>query len=316
LIRARKGVLTTAELVEHTALPVAEAESEMGRLLGAYDGEVVVSPKGELVYAFPELTKSVRADKRTRPPNPAWLRLEYPLELTGNTTGANALVAGMNGFTLLAAATSPWFIFPRLGIGGTAAYLGLVLVPVVFSVLFFGIPLARMAVVKLENRRRARRNVRRVLLGLVYRRALDGRPVEVTEAHRYVASRLEQQGVSHDAVEAALHELASELDADVAPNEAGVLQYTFSSLPQELLAAESVRRTLELEKRELGEIVFSTSDTAEEAGERELRLFDHALAGDADLERYLPATDRVDFEHDYEIVAFDEELQRRKTGAG
>ena len=34
LIRARKGVLTTAELMEHNALPRPDAEEEMGRLLG------------------------------------------------------------------------------------------------------------------------------------------------------------------------------------------------------------------------------------------------------------------------------------------
>jgi hypothetical protein len=315
LIRARKGVLTTAELVEHTALPFAEAKSEMGRLMGAYDGEVVVSPESELVYAFPELTKSLHTEKRARPPNQAWLRLEYPLDLTGNTSGANAAVAGMNAFTLIAAVTSPWFIFPRLGIGGPAAFIGLVLVPVVFSILFFGIPLGRMTGVKLENRRRAKRNVRRVLLGLVYRRAVDGRPIDVDEAHRYVTSRLKERTVPVEAVEEALHEMARELDADVSSDDAGTLQYSFPALPRELLAAESVRRTLELEKRELGEIVFSTADTTTEAGERELGLFDRALAGDADLDRYLPATDRVDFEDDYELVAFDEELQRRGRGS-
>jgi hypothetical protein len=314
LIRARKGVLTTAELVEHTALTYPEAESEMGRLLGAYDGEAVPSPDGELVYAFPELTKSLHQDRRARPPNPTWLRLEYPLELTGNAAGANAVVAGMNGFTLLAAATAPWFIFPRLGIGGPAAFVGLVLVPMVFSVLFFGIPLVRTVGVKLENRRRARRNVRRVLLGLVYSRALDGnRPVGSGEAHRYVSARLKEQQPSPGVVDAVLRELAAELDADVTANETGELLYSFPVIPRELAAAESVRRTLELEKRDLGEIVYSTADTAEEAGERELRLFDRGLEGDVDLERYLPSTDRVDFEHDYELVAFDEEL-RSRTG--
>jgi hypothetical protein len=252
----------------------------------------------------------VHAEERARAPNPAWLRLEYPLEVTGNTSGANAAVAGMNGFTLLAAATAPWFIFPRLGIAGPAAFFGLVLVPVVFSALFFGIPLVRGAGVRLENRRRAKRNVRRVLLGLVYRRALESdRPLGAAEAHRYVTSRLKDQDVPLEQVEDALQELARELDADVVPSDAGALLYTFPKLPQEMLAAESVRRTLELEKRELGEIVFSTADTAAEADERELRLFDRALEGDVDLDRYLPATDRIGFEDDYELVAFDEELQ-------
>jgi hypothetical protein len=312
LIRARNGVITTAELMEHTALTYPEAESEMGRLLGAYDGEAVASPKGELVYAFPELTKSLQRERRVRPPNPAWLRLEYPLELTGNSAGANALVAGMNGFTLAAAATAPWFIIPRLGIGGPAAFFGLVIVPVVFSVLFFAIPLARMASVKLENRRRAKRNVRRVLLGLVYRRALDDdRPVSVADAHAYVSNRLVDQAVSREAVDAVLRDLAAELDADVEASESGVLHYAFPSLPRELRAAESVRRALELDKLDLGEIVYSTADTPAEATVRELRLFDRALEGDLDVDRHLPSTDRVDFEHDYELVAFEEELNRR-----
>jgi hypothetical protein len=312
LIRARNGVLTTAELMEHTALSYPEAESEMGRLLGAYDGEAIPSPEGELVYAFPQLTKTLHEGRRVRAPNPAWMRLEYPLELTGNTAGSNAAIVGMNGFTLAAAATAPWFIFPRLEIGGPAAFLGLVIVPVVFSVLFFGIPLLRMASVKLENRRRAKRNVRRVLLGLVYRRSLDSAgPVGVAEAHGYVSARLKDQEVSRKEVETVLQKLAAELDADVAPGEGGELEYTFPALPRELRAAETVRRSLQLDKRDLGDVVFSTADTPEEAGERELRLFDRELTDDVDLERYLPPTDRVDFEHDYEIVAFDEELARR-----
>jgi hypothetical protein len=191
LIRARNGVITTAELVEHEGSTFAAAESEMARLVGAYDGEVAVSPDGELVYAFPDVMSTAHDQRSARAPNPAWLRLEYPRELTGNTPGANAAVAGMNAFTLVAAATSPLFIFPRLGLGGTAAFLGLVIVPVVFSVLFFAGPLVRMAGVALENRRRATRNVRRVLLGLVYKRSLEqGSPIALDEAHGFVKARL------------------------------------------------------------------------------------------------------------------------------
>jgi len=85
LIRARGGVITTAELVEHTGLPVEEAESEMGRLVGAYDGEPTVSPDGELAYSFPSVMLSAHGQVTAREPNPSWMRLEYPLDLTGNT---------------------------------------------------------------------------------------------------------------------------------------------------------------------------------------------------------------------------------------
>jgi hypothetical protein len=311
-------VLTTAELVEHTATTFPEAESEIGRLLGAYNGEAVVSPDGELVYAFPELMTSAHETKRSRPPNPAWLRLEPPLELTGNTAGANAAVAGMNSFTLLASATSPWFIFPRLGMGGTAALIGLVWVPVAFSVLFFAVPFARTLAVKFENRRRRRRNVRRVLLGLVYRHALEGAaPVGVDEAHRYVTSRLEDQVVESSEVEAELHALAAELDADVTTDEQGAHLFAFPALRRAFVASDAIRRKLELEKRTLGDIVYSTSDTAAEAADRDGALFDRALAdARVDVERHLPALDRVGFEDEYELVAFDEELSRSTASVG
>jgi hypothetical protein len=311
LIRARNGVVATAELVEHTGTSFDEAEQEMGRLLGAYDGEATVSADGELVYAFPELMTSAGRQPATRAPNPSWLRLEHPKELTGNTTGANAAVIGMNAFTLTAAATAPWFIFPRLGLGGPAAFFGLVIVPLVFSVLFFAGPLVRMVGVTMENRRRSRRNVRRVLLGLVYERSLeDGRPIAVDEAHRFVTSRLKEQDVQRSAVESVLRELATELNADVEAHEEEGLRFAFPAIRRQYAAAESVRRRLRLEERDIGDVVFSTADSAEQATERDLESFDRRLAGaDENLERYLPATDRIAFEDDFELVAFDEELR-------
>jgi len=315
LIRSRQGVLTTAELMEHSALTYPEAESEMARLLASYDGEPAVSRDGKLAYVFPELVTSAHAERLPRAPSPAWLRLERDLEITGNTKGANAVITGMNAFTLVAAATAPWFIFPRLGMGGPAAFVALVLVPVVFSVLFFGIPLLRSLSVRRENRRRRARNVRRVLLGLVYQRALgDGRAVGLEEARRHVASRLGEDAAAVRLVESTLHELAAELDADVTTDEAGALRFSFPALREEVSAGEAIRRKLRLDERDLGEIVFSTSDTPDEAERRDEALFDRALVGDGDLGRYAPSVEQIAYEDDYELVAFDEQLRRDQPG--
>jgi len=317
LIRSRRGVLTTAELVEHSALAYPDAENEMGRLLGAYDGEPAVSPEGRLAYAFPSLMTSAHEERLPRPPNPAWLRLERDLELTGNSAGANATIAGMNLFTLAAAATAPWFIFPRLGLGGPAAFVGLVLVPLVFSVLFFGIPLARTAWVKIENRRRRARNVRRVLLGLIYERTLrEGGGIGVEEAQRPVAGRQGEGAPGRPLVESTLHHLAAELEADVNPDDSGTLRFTFAALRSEVLAGEAIRRRLRLDERTLGPIVFSTSDTPEEASRRDMEAFDRSLAADADLTRYAPSVERIAYEEDYELVAFDDDLARGKAPRG
>ena len=341
LIRARRGAVTTAELIEHTAMGMPEAEEEMGRLLGSYAGEPTVSPDGELVYAFPELMTSAHGPVTAREPNPAWMRMEYPLELTGNEKKHDAVIIGMNGFTLAAGATAPWFIFPQLGIGGTAAFVALVLVPVVFSVLFFSVPLLRVLSVRKENRARKARNVRRLVLGLVYREALAaGRPITVEAATAHVQAKIKDRVVDPSEVEAALHQLAAEFDADVSSGEVvrsgqggssgsrasstaealstvgSSLQFSFPAIRKQFLASETVRRRLKLEDAEIGGVVYSSADSEEEATDREGAAFDRALAGDFDLTAYLPSPDRAGFEDEFEIVAFEEELKRRGAGKG
>ena len=320
LIRARRGALTTAELIEHTALELPEAEEEMGRLLGSYAGEPTVSADGELVYAFPELMTSAHGPVKAREPNPAWMRMEYPLELTGNEKKHDAVILGMNGFTLAAGATAPWFIFPQLGIGGTAAFVGLVLIPVIFSVLFFSVPLLRVVGVRKENRAREARNVRRLVLGLVYREALaGGGSITAEEATAHVQRKMKDRIVDPSKVEAALHQLAAEFDADVSSVEAGVgtsLRFSFPAIRKQFLASEMVRRRLKLEDAELGDVVYSSADSDEEASDREGAAFDRELAREVDLTAYLPSPGRAGFEDEFEIVAFDEELKRRGTAKG
>jgi len=335
LIRARRGALTTAELIEHTAMGMPEAEEEMGRLLGSYAGEPTVSADGELVYAFPELMTSAHGPVTAREPNPAWMRMEYPMELTGNEKKHDAVIIGMNGFTLAAGATAPWFIFPQLGIGGTAAFVGLVLVPVIFSVLFFSVPLLRVLGVRKENRTRKARNVRRLVLGLVYREALaGGRPITTEAATAHVQKKMKNRIVDPSDVEAALHQLAAEFYAavssgDVGPAGAGAsssavasstegtsLQFSFPAIRKQFLASETVRRHLKLEDAELGDVVYSSADSDEEASGREGAAFDRELAGDLDLTAYLSSPDRAGFEDEFEIVGFEEELKRRGAGQG
>jgi hypothetical protein len=311
LIRARKGVLSAGELVEHTALPLPEAEDEMGRLMASYSGEPTVSPEGEVVYAFPELMTSASGKVRVKEPNPAWMRLEYPKELTGNDGKSNAMIGAINGFNLIAGATAPWFIFPRLGIGGPAAFVGLVVIPILFSVAFFGIPLLRSFTVKAENRRRHKRNIRRLLLGLVYSESLGAvKWISAPEAIQYVMARLKKS--SEKQIESELNTLAAEFDADVDTDEAGALKFRFPNVRKTFVESELTRRSLRLDERELGEIVYSSGDDANEASAREMANFDRELAAaEMDLSGYLPSSGAVAFEDDYEIVALDDELTAR-----
>jgi hypothetical protein len=301
LVRSRRGILTAAELVEFTALPLSEATEEMGRLMGAYGGDARVTPDGEVVYVFPELMVSAHGRVRVREPDPAWRRLESPLAVTGNATKDDVIVGGMNGFNTLAAATAPWFIFPRLGFGGPVAWVGLVWIPVTFSVTFFAVHLLRRLLVNRENRDRRRRNVRKVLLGIVFESGIEERFIRSDGATRWVRSALDET-VPEDVVIEELRRLAAEYDAEVEADEAGVLSFRFPGVRKAFAAAERARSSLRLEEGRVGDIVYSSDDTSSEASERDMELFD------AELRRRLPAPQRTGYRDELDLIEFDERL--------
>lgn len=308
LIRARKGVLTTSELVEHTALPVEDAREEMGRLTGAYGGDPRVSDVGEVVYAFPGLMKSAHGKVRATEPNPAWMRLEYPKKLTGNAGGTNFGIGAMNGFNLVAG--SVFGLMPaaqasamELGMSSPLVFFGLGVVPVTFSSLFFAIPLLRSFALRYENRSRLRRNVRRLLLGLICGRSVGAvRWVSVGDAIKHVTGRLKDQEVSGGLVLKELENLAAEFDAEVEAEDDG-FRYRFPAVRETFVEAELMRRQLKLQDQKLGPIVYATSDSGIEASQRDLDAFDRELArAEVDLSRYLPSPGGVGYEEDFEVV--------------
>ena len=308
LIRARKGVLTSAELVEHTGLPLSEAHEELGRLTGAYGGDPRVSEKGEVVYAFPGLMKSAHGRVRASEPNPAWLRLEYPKKLTGNATASNMGIGALNGFNL--AASFVLGLGPALGTAAVEAvpvgplwFYGLGVVPAAFSSMFFGIPLVRSLGLRGRNRTRLRRNIRRLLIGLVYARSVGRvRWVPVGEAIAHVQKRLEGWNASPRDVLAELEKLAAEFDAEVEADDAG-FRYRFPAVRETFVEAELMRRRLRLQDQKLGRIVYATSDTGSEASRRDRDAFDRELArAEVDVSRYLPSPGKVGYEEDFEVV--------------
>ena len=64
-----------------------------------------------------------------------------------------------------------------------------------------------------------------------------------------------------------------------------------------------MRRQLKLETQELGDIVYASDQTEEEAHVRDLAAFDRELKGGADLSHLLQAPDRVGYLDEYELVA-------------
>jgi hypothetical protein len=275
LIRSRNGVITAADLVMQTGTRFDEAHQELGRLMGAFNGEARATEDGEVVYLFPDLMVSAHGAVQATPPEPAWRRLLEPRSLTGNTTGANLAIVGINSFNLAGVAFASIAI-PSLAPTSSGLWAGLVWVPLAFSALFFAIPLIRIFATHRENARRRAKNLRSVVLGNVMEAALEGRELTRDDVIARVRSALGAATHSGD-IAAVLNTLAAELDADIGPGEDGLPRFGFTGLRRQLEAGGVVRRTLRYEQRRVGAVVYSSADEPEEQGRRDLETFDREL---------------------------------------
>jgi hypothetical protein len=265
-IRAQKGRIGLADVIRVTGLPRDQADPLMSRLLLDYEGEVDVSEEGGIVYRFPALRKTVDEEPTPRP-KPVWARVKRLVPLTGNTPGANLAIAALNGFNLIASLYAlaeqltiekiGWLFqaaqhhLPRGAVPPTGTAIALGVVPLVFSVALFALPLVRAAFRPLKQRRIARENGRRAMLREILEHLREG---EVTdESLRRAWS--EAAGSPPDERELTREVVALGGDVDY---EAGTVRYRFPDLEAEAVAVEAEREAAAESEANVGPIVFSS----------------------------------------------------------
>lgn len=286
LIRSRSGVITAADVVMLTGRPLAEVHEELGRLMGSFEGDARATERGEVVYVFPDLMVSAHGTVSAAPPDPAWRRLLQPRPLTGNSTGTNIAIGAINTFNLAGVAAAAYAI-PAVAPGSTAVWGGLVWVPLVFSTLFFSVPLIRSIGTRRENERRRERNLRSVVLGIIMDASLQHHAISHDDVVARVQSALGAE-TAGNRIRAAMDHLAAELEADVVPGTDGSPGFAFNSLRREFEAGETLRRSLRYEQRQVGAVVYSSADDTQEEARRDLETFDRQL-------RATMAADRIAF---------------------
>jgi len=270
LIRARQGVISLAELVEQTGLPLRDAQREMLRLAESWGGEPHIGLDDYVVYAFPELMNSVHGSFAAREPRPAWVRRDDPMDHARFRDRRARL--GFAGATVgvMTVASVPLLVSMSIPAAGVIG-----LVATGCALLSIG---ARTVLHHHRRFRfRQRDTLRRYALGHVVETALAGKGVVSLERTlRFIRGRAGRQFVSRSAVEAALRELASDFDAPVT-TEGGDLFFGFRNVKRQFLASHLLRRQLALGRKVSGETVFDTADSPGVASARELEAFDREL---------------------------------------
>jgi len=246
-IRQRKGRIAAVDLVELMGWDFEQAEQEATRLLADYGGEPEVTEDGVVLYVFKDLRKTAGDERAGVRPRAAWERMERAPALTGNESSTNAWIGFFNGFNLLA----PFWIVPmfemktHVVLDGPAAQFLTQTFPVVFSCLFFAIPLARRVREPLRARAREQRNARRGLLGRIF--GGDGSP-KAAEAL-----------APDPALRAALDRDLVALGGDVSPDD-GRVRYVFPRIERERAAVARARREAAGSEADPGAAVFSSAD--------------------------------------------------------
>lgn len=276
-IRVQKGRIGLADVMRVTGLPRDEADPLMARLMLDHEGTVDVAEQGGIIYRFEGLRRTAEAEPAEPfAPKPArraaWDTPAALAPLTGNPGGSNLAIAGLNGFNLLA---SGWVLshgmtisnlytllttrVPRgappivLPYDGVPLVLGVI--PLVFSLALFALPLVRALVRLRAQTKVAEENARLAILREVLMRAPKKEPVP-DEALR-VAYRV-ATGVDPTSKEITRRVVDLGGDVDVGPE--GEVRYRFADLEAEAEALEDERAHASPAEAKLGRVVFASDE--------------------------------------------------------
>ncbi|PKL23601.1 MAG: hypothetical protein CVV47_13920 [Spirochaetae bacterium HGW-Spirochaetae-3] len=184
LARARKGVVLLEDFMAVTGLSPEAADTAINRYLYEFEGSPEVSDNGTVYFHFPKLLLRARSDDSGAADSP-FRRLR---PFSANATKSNVWYAAINGANL---AFGSYFLYCSLSAaalsqrpvtGGTYLFwfvasllselvsnplgivaIGLGVVPIVFSILFWAVPALRAGSVARENERIKRQNMSRTL---------------------------------------------------------------------------------------------------------------------------------------------------------
>ncbi len=250
----------------------------MNKLLLEFEGEPGVTENGTLIYTFPELMRTSESSQRSLGEVPlANLASKRIVPFSANKKRTNGWITFFNAFNL---GLGSYFML--LGITQGAAGLsktgpmlysftgrlllsaginpvpiltiGLGMVPVAFSVVFFIVPLLRRFKVNRENAR-------------IREEALRGRIVAhvLSSPSRVDPRDVKPSGTALDPRNLAatgrriLERLAAAMHAEPIPQEKkGEYAYRFTELERELADLESYRKGVDLKRYDLGATVFDS----------------------------------------------------------
>ena len=263
-LQQHKGIVVPAELMALAGWDFAQAETFLTDCVIRFRGDPGVSDHGVLYATFDTLTRGIGQVERGTIVH-YWDEYEPDYELTGNSAAYNLGIGLMNGFNLVFAFLVLRGVLSGLETPGAGiqldafigAYQGpinlfLGWLPLVFSCLFFLIPLGRLLKVKALQRQRQAQNVRKRLYKAIFGR--QGEPQTVSEIVDAINTGVSEAPLSQQTVADRMQALALDLAGDMTVTEAAEVQFSFPRITRELHEVKQLRQQRRLDAT-LGEII-------------------------------------------------------------
>jgi hypothetical protein len=273
-LRQQKGLVVPSELIALAGWTYPQAETFLTDCVIRYQGDTKVSENAVLYGQFDTITRSVGAGEAGEIVY-YWDEYEPEYELTGNDPWRNLLIGFMNGFNLLVAALVLTGSFSQLlpSAGGTSISttvnsmasgsfftVGLGWLPLVFSGLFFAIPLGRWFSIRLRRQRRHIQNMRKRLFKAIFAR--QGQPQPLPEVLAAVNANRREETLSRQVVQDMMQELALDLEGDMTVDDAAEIRFAFPRIGRELREVEQLRRHRRVDET-LGKIIVESDNIVE-----------------------------------------------------
>jgi len=221
LQKVSNGRLTAGAISLLSGVPMDVAESKLAEYVGKFKGDLFINSDGSVYAEFPNLQK-VSKELLEGKIIYYFDEIEEPYVLNGNTTGKNIAIFFMNLFNLFVSFAVLNAPIDSLGI---LVFLGVF--PFVFSLLFFLIPLIRIPVNYVLNKKRDKNIVRKKLF-----RAILKINKPATENEILNEARLEKNEV--DIAKNILNEMLIDYRGEIEMNENGVVLYKFDKLLKDI----------------------------------------------------------------------------------
>jgi hypothetical protein len=250
-LQQHKGIVVSSELMALAGWNFAQAETFLTDCVIRYHGDARVSDNAVLYGEFDTITRRIGQVEGGEIVH-YWDEYEPEYELTGNSNGYNLLIVLMNSFNLLCAFLVLSGILSNPEVLGTGNQLNTFLIshgwfvtlclgwlPLLFSILFFLIPLGRLIHMQALQRQRQFHNIRKRLYKAIFAR--QGQPQTVPEIVAAVNTNAAEEPLSRHVVEDRMKTLTLDLAGDMAVTEAAQVQFTFPRITRELHEAQQLR---------------------------------------------------------------------------